>query len=142
MAVTILVKRERHLQPREVGDAVCTNCRSELRATRADFHRTKGFGPDSEHIKSPYLHCPVCDHWLPEYEFEWKPFREHEQKDVGAEPVVARITLYQKRLVERAESLRKFSVPNLGGDLAGHALEVQKIANELETLLSGGEIEE
>ena len=139
MAVTVTVKRDRHLHPDEVGDVTCTRCGSELRAERADFQRMIDF---EDRVDHPYVTCPVCGQAMLESEFEWIPFSETNHVALSTSSIITRITLYQKRLVERAESLRKFSVPNLGGDLAGHALEVQKIANELETLLSGGEIEE
>jgi len=140
MAITILVKRDLHLHPDEVGTGTCTRCGSELRAERNDFQRYTGTFPHDIRIDSPYALCPVCSQPMLESEFDWVPFRSSDRDTVDPESIVARITLYQKRLVERVESLRKFS--NLGCDLAGHALEVQKIANELETLLSGGEIEE
>lgn len=47
-----------------------------------------------------------------------------------------RLVEYQKELVERADSLDKFSVTIMpGGDLSGHAAEVRRIADELKGIL-------
>lgn len=50
---------------------------------------------------------------------------------------------YQARLERRAAGLRLFSAPSLpGGDLASHAAEVQKIADELARVLRGESIDD
>lgn len=63
-----------------------------------------------------------------------------ENKIQSANVIHDRLVAYQQELVERADSLDKFSVTIMpGGDLSGHAAEVRRIADELNNILLGKE---